>query len=240
MEYRYETHCHSAQGSLCALSSAQALVHAYRKAGYTGLVLTDHFIFGNTAVPRELPWAERMQRYYDAYLDARAVAEPLDFDVIFGFEHAYGHGKEFLVYGVELDFLLANPDIPDLSPEAFVERIHRAGGIVIQAHPYRVRWYVDMSVEPRRDLIDGVEVHNASNAPGEDLPALALAREKDYIITSGGDIHDACDSRIGAAGVILPHRVRTSREFADALKRRAHGFLVCGEAVSEIEPRHLP
>ena len=56
MEYIYETHCHSAQCSLCAKSSAQALVYAYHKAGYTGLVLTDHFIYGNTAVPQDLPW----------------------------------------------------------------------------------------------------------------------------------------------------------------------------------------
>ena len=161
MEYRYETHCHSAQCSLCAKSSAQALVYAYQKAGYAGLVLTDHFIYGNTAVPQDLPWAERMQRYYDAYLDAKAVADPLDFDVIFGIEHAYGDGKEVLIYGVELDFLQANPDIPDLTLDALVDRIHEAGGIVIQAHPYREASYIDhIRLFPRH--VHGVEIINAS------------------------------------------------------------------------------
>ncbi|MBQ8197936.1 MAG: histidinol-phosphatase, partial [Lachnospiraceae bacterium] len=122
MEYRYETHCHSAQCSACAISSAQALVHAYHAAGYAGLVLTDHFIFGNTAVPSSLPWQIRMERYYQAYLDAKAAAEGLDFDVIFGLEHAYGDGKEILIYGVELDFLLANPDIPRICLDEFVSR----------------------------------------------------------------------------------------------------------------------
>ena len=239
MQYHYETHCHCAQCSLCGKSSAQELVYAYHKAGYAGLVLTDHFIFGNTAVPQELPWDQRMRRYYQAYLDARAVADPLDFDVIFGIEHAYGDGKEVLIYGVELDFLLANPDIPRLSLDALTERIHRAGGIVIQAHPYRDRWYVDMSVAPRADLVDGIEVYNASNAPGEDSQALALSNRKDCIITCGGDIHDAHDPRIGAAGVVLPHRVRTSREFAEALKRRAHQFLVKGAVVPQIRECHL-
>ena len=234
MEYRYETHCHSAQCSLCAQSSAQALVYAYHKAGYAGLVLTDHFIHGNTAVPRDLPWDERMRRYYEAFLDAKAVAEPLDFDVIFGIEHAYGHGKEVLIYGVELDFLLVNPDIPRLSLDELVERVHQAGGIVIQAHPYRSRWYVDMTVEPRMDIVDGFEIHNACNDPGEDARTLPLLARKDYILTSGGDIHSDTEPRLATAGVVLPHRVKTSKEFADALKKRSHGLVVKGRTLRHV------
>ncbi len=135
MMYLYETHCHSSQCSRCAVSTSQEMVRAYHRAGYAGLVLTDHFIWGNTAVDRRLPWEVRMQQYYDAYLAAREAARELDFDVIFGFEHAYGDGKEVLVYGVGLDFLLSNPDIPQLSLDEFARRIQNAGGIVIQAHP---------------------------------------------------------------------------------------------------------
>lgn len=239
MGYLYETHCHSSQCSLCAISTAQELVRAYCIKGYAGLVLTDHFIWGNTAVPRHLPWEERMRRYYRAYLDAKEAAAGLDFDVIFGFEHAYGDGKEVLVYGVELDFLLVNPDIPKLNLDQFVERIHEAGGIVIQAHPYRNRSYVNMAVGPRADIVDGIEVYNAGNKPGEDAQALHLAWEKDYIITCGGDVHWAQDERIGSAGVLLPHRVATSKEFADALKRREHGFLVKGKRLGSVTEADL-
>ena len=239
MEYIYETHCHSAQCSACAKSSAQMLVYAYHNAGYAGLVLTDHFIYGNTAVPQDLPWEERIKRYYAAYLDAKAVADPLDFDVIFGIEHAYGDGKEVLIYGVELDFLLANPDIPDLTLDEFVDRIHKAGGIVIQAHPFRDRYYVNMAVGPRTDIVDGIEVYNACNKPGEDPQALALLEQKDFIATAGGDIHKDSDERIGHAGVVLPHRVKTSKEFADALKERSHGFLVGGKTLCKITAEDL-
>ena len=239
MEYIYETHCHSAQCSLCAKSSAQALVHAYKKAGYTGLVLTDHFIYGNTAVPHDLPWDVRMKKYYAAYLDAKAVADPLDFDVIFGIEHAYGDGKEVLIYGVELDFLLDNPDIPDLTLDEFVKRVQAAGGIVIQAHPYRDRYYVNMAVGPRTDIVDGIEVYNACNKPGEDVQTLPLLEMKDYIVTSGGDIHKDTDERIGHAGVVLPHRVKTSREFADALKERKHSLMVKGNTLETITAADL-
>lgn len=239
MGYLYETHCHCSMGSLCAVSSPQELVRAYCIKGYDGLVLTDHFIWGNTAVPRHLPWAERMQRYYDAYLAAKEAAQGLDFDVIFGFEHAYGDGKEVLVYGVELDFLLVNPDIPQLNLDQFVERVHEAGGIVIQAHPYRNRSYVNMAVGPRADIVDGIEIYNTGNKPGEDPQALALARTGDYILTSGGDIHWAGDERIGSAGVILPRRVKTSKEFADALKERNHGLLVKGKRLEQVTEADL-
>ena len=239
MEYRYETHCHSAQCSLCAQSSAQMLVRAYKAAGYTGLVLTDHFIFGHTAVPANLPWPERMRSYYDAFLDAKAVGDELDFDVIFGIEHAYGDGKEVLIYGVELDFLLVNPDIPSISLDELVQRVHEAGGIVIQAHPYRSRWYVNMSVEPRADIVDGIEVYNAGNAPGDDPKALELARTADYIITTGGDVHSIDDPNIGLAGVVFHRRVRTSKEFADMLKQRRHRYLVGGKLLRAIGPEDL-
>lgn len=239
MEYIYETHCHCVQCSLCAQSTSQMLVRAYKKAGYAGLVLTDHFIFGHTAVPANLPWEQRMRRYYQAYLDAKAVGDQLDFDVIFGFEHAYGDGKEVLIYGVELDFLLVNPDIPTLTLDELVQRVHEAGGIVIQAHPYRNRWYMNMAVGPRADLVDGIEVHNACNGPGEDPQALALARKKDYIITCGGDIHSIDAPEIGCAGVVLPYRVRTSKDFADALKRRDHKYLVNRKIVDTIRDTDL-
>ena len=234
MEYRYETHCHSSQCSGCAKSTSQELVRAYHAAGYAGLVLTDHFIWGNTAVDKNLPWDQRMKAYYQGYLDAKVVGDELDFDVIYALEHAYGDGKEVLIYGVELDFLLANPDIPDLTLDALVDRIHEAGGIVIQAHPYRDRYYVNMAVGPRTDIVDGIEVYNACNKPGEDVQTLPLLEMKNYIVTSGGDIHKDTDERIGHAGITLPYRVKTSKEFADALKERKHGLLVKGEIMEKI------
>ena len=214
MMYKYETHCHSSQCSRCGRSTSQELVKAYFEAGYAGLVLTDHFIFGNTAVPRDLPWETRMQCYYDAYLDARKAAEGLDFDVIFGIEHAYGDGKEVLIYGIDLPFLLSNPDIPELTLDELVARVHAYGGIVVQAHPYRERSYVNMSVGPRADIVDGIEVYNVYNKPGEDKKALALSAQKDYILTCGGDIHTAADPNIGSAGILLPHRVHDKKNLS--------------------------
>ncbi len=240
MLYRYETHCHSSQCSACSRSTAQELVHAYHRAGFAGLVLTDHFIFGNTSVSRRLPWEQRMRLYHQAWLDAKAVGDELDFDVIFGIEHAYGDGKEVLIYGIGLPFLLSNPDIPKISLEELVERVHWAGGIVVQAHPYRNRHYVNMAVGPRADLVDGIEIHNTGNLPGEDKQALRLARQGSYILTSGGDIHLDTDPRLGMAGIALPYRIHDEKELVAALKRHDHRCIVGGQILAEIRESDLP
>ena len=238
--YLYETHCHCSQCSACGRSTSRELVRGYHAAGYSGLVLTDHFIRGNTSVDRSLPWPERMQAYYDAYLEAKEEGDALDFDVIFGIEHAYGAGKEVLLYGIDLEFLLKNDDIRHISLGELAGRVRAYGGLVIMAHPYRDRDYVDMSVQPQEEVLDGIELYNACNAPGEDLQALALAeRNPRYILTSGGDIHHWADPRIGSAGLWFDRRIRDGKELVAALKAGDYRFQVDRQQLPKIEAKHL-
>lgn len=226
MLYRYETHCHSNQCSKCAHSTAQELVRAYKAAGYAGLILTDHFIHGNTCVDPSLPWEKRMECYYNAYLQAKAEGDKLDFDVIFGLEHAYGGGQEVLCYGIDLAFLLNNPDIPEFTLEQFATRVHEYGGILIQAHPYR---FGGWEVPVRMDIIDGIEVFNAGNDPLKNQMALQKAQERPCILTSGADTHYTGEARIGQAGIALPYRVRDEKELVAALKKGDHRCIINGK-----------
>lgn len=211
MEYLYETHCHCARGSRCASSSGAELVRSYQAAGYAGLVLTDHFVTGYTAVDLSLPWEDQMHCYYDAYLEAKRLGDSLDFDVLFGIEHACA-GGEFLCYGIDLEFLLRNPDLPSLSLEDFVRRAQAYGAVVVQAHPFR---WAPPGTPLRRDILDGIELFNASNSPWANQAAEEAAFG---ICTSGGDIHFAGDERIGQAGLLLPHRVKTAAQLASVLR----------------------
>lgn len=223
MLYRYETHCHASACSACAHSTPQELVRAYKSAGYAGLVLTDHFILGNTSVSRSLPWATQMECYYRAYLDAKAEGDKLDFDVIFGIEHAHGGGQEVLCYGIDLDFLLANPDIPQLSLEDFSVRVHEYGGILIQAHPYR---YGGWEVPVRAELLDGIEIFNWGNPPLKNRMALRKAQELGCIMTAGADTHSASELRVGVAGIALPYRIHNAQELVEALKKGDHQCII--------------
>ena len=54
--YKYETHLHTKEASACASSTGAEMARAYQAAGYAGIIVTDHFFNGNTAVPANLPW----------------------------------------------------------------------------------------------------------------------------------------------------------------------------------------
>ena len=164
--YLYETHTHSSNGSACSGCTAVELVRGYKEAGYAGMILTDHFTHGNTSVPRELSWGERMKMYYDAYLQAKEEGEKLDFDVFFGIEQTYGNGKEVLIYGIDLEFLMNHPELDTATIEEYANIIHEHGGILVHAHPYRSREYIIPNVVPRYDVCDGIEVYNMTNEIG--------------------------------------------------------------------------
>lgn len=236
MLYKYETHCHANLCSKCAHSTPQELVRAYKTAGFSGLALTDHFIHGYTSVDQSLPWEQRMQRYYDAYLEAKAEGDQLDFDVIFGIEHAYGGGQEVLVYGIDLQFLLDHPQIETASLEKFTRLVHEYGGILIQAHPYR---YGGWEVPVRLELIDGIEVYNTGNEPLKNRMALQKAQERPCILTSGADTHAASEARIGQAGIALPYRISTSQALVQALRNGDHRCIINGQIVPQVTERSL-
>lgn len=239
--FLYETHSHSSDCSFCGRCSSREMVRAYHSLGFAGLVLTDHFVTGNSAVDPSLPWEEKMRRYYQAYEDACDEAKDLDFDVIFGIEHFYGDGKEVLVYGIDLDFLLDNPDLDRISLEEFRDRVHAVGGILIHAHPYRRRGYINMDVAPRLDLVDGIEVYNAGDrAEDGDRLALAMAQNSGCLMTAGSDFHRVQSRNFARAGVVFSRRVRDSLDFVDALHKDVCGYLVDRNIVPQIREQDLP
>lgn len=229
--YRYETHCHANLCSKCAHSSPAEMVRAYKNAGFAGLVLTDHFIHGYTSVDPSLPWQMRMQHYYNAYLAAKAEGDRLDFDVIFGIEHAHGGGQEVLVYGIDLDFLLGHPEIETAALEEFSALVHAAGGILIQAHPYR---YGGWEVPVRLELVDGIEVFNAGNEALKNRMALQKAADTSCILTAGADSHAAWEERVGTAGIALPYRISDGQGLVEALKRGEHQLVIRGQLIDHV------
>lgn len=223
MLYKYETHCHSSRCSRCAHSAPGELVRAYHEKGFTGLILTDHFIHGNNCVDPALPWDDQMHCYYNAYLEAKAAARNLDFDVLFGIEHAYGGGLEVLCYGIDLDFLISNPDIPQLDLEGFAQRVHACGGILVHAHPYR---WAGPELQLPLHLLDGIEVYNAGNPADKNLLAIELAEHTGLIRTSGSDLHHISEPKLGTAGIALPYRIQNGKDLVGALKARDHALIL--------------
>ena len=192
----YETHLHTSEGSACGLVSGREMARLFKEAGYTGIVVTDHFFYGNTAVDRALPWNEWVEAFCKGYEEAKAEGDKIGLQVFFGWESGY-QGTEFLVYGLDKQWLLDHPEIRDASVEEQYALVHAAGGIVIHAHPFRVESYIpEVRLYPKH--VDAVEGYNAThsspasvshrNPEWNDL-AVAYAKEHGLPVTAGSDQH---------------------------------------------------
>ncbi len=142
MSYLYETHMHTCLASACGVSTGKEHARYYKERGYTGIIITDHFFGGNTAVDRSLPWEQRIDVFWRGYEDALEEGLKIGLDVFFGLEQNYS-GDEFLIYGLTKDYMKAHPELEHWTRREQLECVHAQGGAVIQAHPFRIRGYMD-------------------------------------------------------------------------------------------------
>lgn len=189
------------------------MARAHKEAGYTGVFITDHFFNGNTCVPRELPWAQRVELFCRGYEDAREEGQRIGLQVFFGFEYNF-HGAEFLIYNLDKEWLLAHPDVDRMPPRQALALFRGDGGFAVQAHPFRERHYIDHFQLFPRD-IDGVEAINAANIGPEGKKmnerAFRFAEMFDLPVTSGSDSHHA--DQLFGGGVCTPERMETPLDY---------------------------
>ena len=225
--YYYELHCHTSVGSACSRQTPEELIACYAGAGYRGVVLTDHFGRGNTAVPRELPWAEQMQRFFSAADRAKAAARAFGMEVHFAVEFGLPMAKEVLLYGLPRAFFLDNPDLGGLLLPALSERVRRAGGLVFWAHPFRVRDYIpDPSAQLDAALLDGVEAENYCDPDEVNEGAWRFAAAHDLPVSAGSDNHRGLDALQN--GLAVPEPLYTADDLKAALRKRDKTLLVRG------------
>ena len=187
MGFLYETHLHTCEASACGRVPGADYVEYMIQKGYSGIIVTDHFFNGNSCVPRELPWEDRVEQYVSGYEHAREAAEGTELSVFFGVEFNF-EGDEFLLYGVDKEWLLSRPDLLLYSRQEVFESVHKAGGIMIQAHPYRERGYLT-AIHLTPSVCDGIEIYNAGNKDYQNALAYQYALERDFPVTAGSDIH---------------------------------------------------
>lgn len=214
-KYKYETHLHTKEASACAGSTGAEMVRAYYRAGYSGVIFTDHFFNGNTAIPTHLPWSERVDLFCRGYENALEEAKRLDFHVFLGWEYA-DNGTEFLTYGLDKKFLLTYPDMLSWPIEKYLKIVREHGGFVSQAHPFREAWYIK-AIRLFPEHVDAIEVRNASHMnPKFDELALELANKYSLYQTGGSDTHFA--DILHGGGMEFDHELLTIEDFIKAVK----------------------
>lgn len=209
--YKVETHLHTSEGSACAKSSGTQMARAYKEHGYDTIIITDHFFGGNTAIPKNLPWEERIDLYFKGYENAKAEGEKIGLTVLPGMEWAY-HGIEFLTYGLPESWIKAHPEMEDWTPETFMEKAHMMDAFIVHAHPYR--WSDTPNLYPM--YVDGVETYNAGNPEKANALAADFARRFRLPTTAGSDEHDHTHFR--GAGMAFQTPISTISDFIRAVR----------------------
>ncbi len=228
--FKYEMHLHTGECSACAVPDCTQMVDAAVRHGYAGMVLTNHFYNGSTAVDRRLPWQDFVQAYRTEWERARAYGERKGIDVLFGIEEVYEPGKEVLIYGITPDLLALTPAFRTMDIKTMSAFVRKNGGFIVCAHPFRNRDYIpDPDKEPDPTLFDGVEVFNRGNTTGENGKAMAFAKRFGLREISGSDAHDVHE--MGRAGIALYERARTESDLVKMLKAGAYRLIEDGEII---------
>lgn len=186
--YLYETHLHTSEASACSIRSGAEQARLYKRLGYSGIIVTDHFFNGNTAIPRDLPWDKRVDLFCLGYENAKEEGDRIGLSVFFGWEANY-RGTEFLIYGLDKEWMKGHPDMINWSIEEQYKHIHEAGGYVVHAHPFRIRPYIK-EVRLYPDYVDAVEIYNIGNGSIDfDKKAAEYARKHNFPALAGTDAH---------------------------------------------------
>jgi len=217
--FKIETHLHTSEASACATSCGAEMVKAHVRAGYTGFIVTDHFLNGNTAIPSWHMWKERIRLFCKGYDNAVEEAKKYPFHVFLGWEYA-DNGIEFLTYGLGRDFLLEYPEMLSWPIEKYLETVRRHGGFVSQAHPFREAYYIT-SIRHYPTLVDAVEICNASHTnPRYDERAKAFAAQHGLLETAGSDTHSVYS--LTGGGMEFEQEINSMDDFVREVKGRRY------------------
>lgn len=217
MSYKTELHCHTSEFSPCSNVSGADTAEKYIAAGYSTVVITNHFVKGARGITDYGELCEKL--FCAADIVRRAAGDRLH--VLTGFELCYAdpyNPNDYLVYGLTEQDLLEIPEIFDMKPEDFHDFARDHGALVIQAHPFRPNMRV---INPW--TVDGVEVFNGH--PGHhshnDVAKMwgmcyAEQEDRDYILTSGTDHHN--EHHVPNGGIKTDEEIVTMDDLLRALR----------------------
>ena len=208
--YLYETHLHSAPVSRCGKATVAESLAYYKSLGYAGICVTNHFLDGNINIERDRPYEERINFFCSDYEEAKRLGDEMGISVFFGLELSYG-GTDFLVYGLDKEWLLAHPEIETLSRREELTLMAEAGAFIVQAHPYREARYIEcIRLFPRH--VHAVEILNSAQIDAANDMARHYQKSYGLIPFAGSDNHTA-DQRRVLGGVMYERPITDVLDF---------------------------
>lgn len=215
--YKYETHLHTSPVSRCAKATVRENLQFYKKMGYDGVFITNHFIDGNINIDENSSYEERIKFYFSDYEEAKELEDETEIKVFCGVEMSYC-GTDFLIYGLDKAWYLSHPEIEKMRKSQELLYLMENGALVIQAHPFREAAYIDhIRLFPRN--VHGVEIINGCRTDFENDMAKAYAKAYDLIEFAGSDNHTAAGQK-KLAGMCSDEPIADENDFINRVKNR--------------------
>lgn len=200
-----DLHVHTSPASPCSSAPVDDLIVEAKRIGLDGICLTDHNHL----------WRPE---------DTEALSQRHGFLVIRGNEITTDQG-DILVFGLEEDIR----EIIRL--EVLREKVRRAGGFMIAAHPFRgflVFGTGELGLTPERAgekalfrQVDAVEVLNGKVTEKENNLAFQVAEGLGLQITGGSDAHEVPE--VGLCATRFPGKIRTESDLIAAFREGGFG-----------------
>lgn len=223
--YKIELHMHTKYSSGCGQMSAEELISGYKAAGYSAVVVTDHFNRDTYQMKNIDPAApcDRLTPFLDGYYRVKEEGEKQGIRVYRGAELRFdGSFNDYLLFNYP-DWLLKDPEkLFTMGLPAFYEAHLGTGSLLIQAHPNRTYC---TPADPQ--YLDGVEVYNMHPFhTNQNELTLALADAHPHLIRTGGsDCHEP--RHLGRGGILTEILPENEAELVALLK--SGNYKIIGE-----------
>lgn len=235
MQYKTELHAHTAEASRCGDFLATEVADKYIAAGFTTLVLTNHYFKGQMMDHIEGLGKNWVEHYIGVYHKMRDYAKGR-LNILLGCELRFPQNRnDYLVFGLTEDFLRAHADMHLMDYKSFSALARESGLLFVQAHPLRNGITL---VDPK--YLDGMEVFNAhaGHDSRNDL-ANELALRYGLIRTSGGDFHHPYHVP-GDGGIITDSPIETMEQLVETLRSGNYTLICQGEAAKRDRMQNMP
>jgi len=187
-----DLHMHEKNYSLDSHLSLEEMVEIAKKRGLDALCITDHDSMG-------------LREY------AKKFSEETGFPVFVGIEY-YSLQGDILAFGID--------DYPKerVDAQTFIDYVHKQGGVVISAHPFR---HNRRGLEDYLDIlkgVDAIEILNGSTLPDATMMAVRYAKKYGFAITGGSDCH--YPDKVGVCATYFPNEIKTLEDLISAIRNR--------------------
>ena len=235
----FDMHVHTSESSCCGRLSGAEAAKLYKKAGYDGIVITDHFM-SYWFNYYNMSWKNYCKFHAQGYKSAKQMGDKIGLKVLYGCELRIDctSPNDYLVYGISNKFMVEHPEILKFSVEQLVEFADKNGLLVYQAHPLR-----HGSVVVDYSKLFGVEVFNGKGYSGSgndrqmnDITNLIAERYSLHKI-SGSDFHDVND--LASGGLKFNCKIKDNNSLVEALKNDRYMLLAnAGHCRPDVEQRN--